>query len=157
MKYIVFDCDGTLINPQKSTRPLYPGIFELITELKEQGHQLYVWTARDRISTLRILKSHDIFSLFEDICTIDDAKAKPDPEGLKRMLAGVSKDSICVIGDSSADIVGAQKFGVMSIAALWNQFSLSQDLEQFSPDFLVNDPKECSKVISDNLKGDGDV
>lgn len=157
MKYIVFDCDGTLIDPMESTRPLYPGVQELLKELKEEGHALYVWTARDRTSTLRILRDNQIFSFFEEIFTADDGSLKPNPEGLLKMLVGVNKQSICVIGDSYTDILGAKHFGVISIAALWNGISALEELQQFSPDFLVNDPKECSKVISVHLKGDSDV
>ncbi|HLT23360.1 MAG TPA: HAD-IA family hydrolase [Bacteriovoracaceae bacterium] len=157
MKYIVFDCDGTLIDTLSSNRPLYPGIFDLLTELKESGHLLYVWTARDRISTLRILAENKVLPFFEEISTIDDDLPKPNPAGLTRMLGEIDKRSICVIGDSPTDIIGAKSFGVMSIGALWNNITSSEELEEYSADFLVKDPKVCSKVISDNLKGDQDV
>ncbi|MFA5584735.1 MAG: HAD-IA family hydrolase [Bacteriovoracaceae bacterium] len=157
MKYIVFDCDGTLIDPLLSNRPLYPGILDLLKDLKDRGHLLYVWTARDRVSTLRILAENNVLSYFEEISTIDDDSPKPNPAGLKRMLGDVDKRSICVIGDSTSDIIGARSFGVMSIGALWNNITSSEELEEYSADFLVKDPKVCSKVISDNLKGDQDV
>lgn len=157
MKYIVFDCDGTLIDSGQSSCPLYPGILALLLELKSQGHQLYVWTARDRQSTLRILSNNQVLQLFESVYTFDEGPIKPDPSGLEKMLRGIAKDSICMIGDTFNDILGAQNFGVMSIAALWNNVSLFQELQSFSPDFIVYDPKECSKVITVNLKGDKDV
>lgn len=157
MKYIVFDCDGTLIDPMDSRRPLYAGILELLNDLKAQGHVLYVWTARDRSSTLRILKDNQVLELFEEITTIDDAAPKPHPQGLEKMLTGKDKNAICVIGDSSTDILGARHFGVMSIGALWNNITSREELEQYCADFLVYDPEVCSKVITDNLKGDRNV
>ena len=157
MKYIVFDCDGTLIDPSLKDRPLYPGILDLLSDLKQQGHQLFVWTARDCLSTLRILKDNQVLSFFEEVMTIDDALAKPSPEGLEKMLSKKDKKSICVIGDSPADILGARHFGVMSIGALWNKFTREEELREYCADFLVYDPKVCSKVISDNLKGDSNV
>src|SRR5690554_4376194 len=152
MKHIVFDCDGTLVDPHSKNRPLYPGIMELLKELREDGHLRYVWTGRDRASTLRILSENKVLSFFEEIFTIDDGSAKPSPEGLEKMLSGVNKKSICVIGDSYADMLGAKHFGVMSIGALWNNITSSEELRAYSADFLVKDPKVCSKVISVNLK-----
>ena len=118
LKHIVFDHDGTLVDT-KSRPFLFEGILDLLTELQKKGLKLYIWTARDRNSTLKILKSLDIMGFFEDISTATDCESKPAITGLEYMLDSFSKDSILMIGDSSSDIIGAQKFGIKSIAACW--------------------------------------
>ena len=69
------------------------------------------------------------------------------------MLLGVDKKSVCVIGDTAADVLGAKQFGVVSILALWSQEVNMNSFRDLSPDFLVKEPKECSKLIALEWKG----
>lgn len=153
MKHIVFDCDGTLLDTRASKYVLFPGIKELIKELA-QGNLLYVWTLRDKASTLRILQELGIFRYFDNFWTIDDGIPKPHNSGLINMLGQAPKCSICVIGDTPNDILGARSFGVMSIGAIWNGETSSDILRQAGADFIVSHPSECSKLIQLNLKAE---
>lgn len=156
MKYIVFDCDGTLVDTSTRDYSLFPGIRELVVELAAV-HQLYVWTARDRISTLRILQENGIYSYFEGLATVSDAPPKPHIGGLQSLLNGVAKEAICVIGDSSNDIFGAKLFGVTAIGAAWSPQTNGSNLKDAGADFIVSHPSECSKLVEQNLKGDPHV
>ena len=51
---------------------LFPDILELLDQLASLNYKLYVWTARDRASTLDILKNLNIISKFEEIRCYDD-------------------------------------------------------------------------------------
>lgn len=155
MKHIVFDCDGTLLDTSGNKYKLFPGIKELLKQLVSE-HQLYVWTGRGSISTRRFLEEEGIFHLFEGVSTADDAPAKPFIGGLVSLLGNTAKNSICVIGDSSADMLGAKSFGVLAIGAVWNSNSSGQVLKDFGADFIVSHPFECSKLIAEIL-GDDDV
>jgi phosphoglycolate phosphatase-like HAD superfamily hydrolase len=153
MKHVIFDCDGTLIDTSLSQYNLFPGIKELILELSEDC-SLYVWTARGRASTLRILQELGIYSYFAGISTMDDSLPKPHIAGLLDLVGHAAKDSVCVIGDSSNDMLGAKNFGVMAIGALWNSVAQHDFLKDTGADFIVSHPSECSKLIQLNLKGD---
>jgi phosphoglycolate phosphatase len=155
-KHIIFDCDGTLVDTSSPKYRLFPGIKELVIELSGDA-KLYVWTARSRASTLRILQELGIFSYFEAICTIDDAPPKPHIEGLVDLAGEQDKKSICMIGDSSFDILGAKNFGVMAIGAVWNAEARGEVLKDFGADFIVSHPAECSKLIQLHLRGDSHV
>lgn len=155
-KHVVFDCDGTLVNTSVPKYVLFSGIKELLADLSAD-HTLYVWTARGRASTLRILQELGVFSYFEAICTIDDAPAKPHIKALTDLTGQFPKTSVCLIGDSSYDMMGAKNFGVMALGALWNGEACGETLKDFGADFLVSHPSECSKLIRQNLKGDGYV
>lgn len=146
MKHIVFDCDGTLIDTSTFRYRLFPGIKELLSELALE-HRLYVWTARDRRSTLRILEELGVSSFFEAICTINDAPPKPHVGGLKDLVGSAPKNTICVVGDSSNDILGAKSFGVRGIGAVWSSGANALLLEDAGADFIVSHPSECSKLI----------
>jgi phosphoglycolate phosphatase len=152
MKHVIFDCDGTLIDTSKGKYTLFPGIKELILELSKDC-LLYVWTARGRQSTLRILEEAGVHSYFNSICTADDSLPKPHIAGLLELVGDTPKESICVIGDTSYDILGAKNFGVLSIGAIWNPDARQEYLKDSGADFIVSHPSECSKLIQLNLKG----
>lgn len=156
MKHIIFDCDGTLIDTFGPKYQLFSGIKELLEELSKDC-LLYVWTARDRASTLRILEECGIHAYFDSFSTVDDAYPKPNPMGIAQLVGKVPKHSICVIGDSGNDILGAKSFGVLGIGALWAPNTNEIFLRDVGADFLVSHPSECSKLIELNLRGDDHV
>jgi len=156
MKHIIFDCDGTLIDTKHGPKyKVYPGIKELITELSK-SNTLYVWTARDRVSTRRILQENGILQYFHLLSTMSDALPKPHVGGLIDLVGNVTKKSVCIIGDSGNDVIGAKSFGVMCIGAAWNPDTSGPLLKDLGADFIVSHPSECSSLIELNL-GEDDV
>lgn len=153
MRKVIFDCDGTLLDTQKVPSAFFPGIKELLLDLS-QDCQLFVWTARGRLSTLRILEDNGVRALFDGVSTIDDSPSKPHIQGLVDLVGNSPKNSICVIGDSTFDMLGARNFGVLGIGVLWNRMSTEKDLRAAGADFIVSDPTECSTLIRLNLTGD---
>lgn len=156
MKHVIFDCDGTLVDTSSSKYKLFPGVKELILELSPHC-LLYVWTARGRSSTLRILEELGIHSYFESISTPDDGFSKPHSGGLVDLVGQAPKNSVCVIGDSGNDVLGAKNFGVLALGAVWCLEARAQNLKDFGADFIVSHPSECSKLIELNLMGDDHV
>ena len=153
MKHIVFDCDGTLLDTSGYKYKLFPGIKELLIDLARE-HMLYVWTARGRDSTLRVLEELGVGNLFEAYYTMDDGPAKPNVAGISSLVAGHNKDSVCMIGDTSNDIIGGKNFGVLTLGAIWNGQSSGPVLTDFGADFIVSHPSECSTLIQQNLKAE---
>lgn len=121
--YIIFDHDGTLVDTTKSPYLLFDGMRELLTDLKAQGFELFIWTARPRKSVLSILKKLDIASFFTDIYCYDDGLPKPNIMGLKKLTEGIEKKEILHIGDSLSDIDGAHNYEIEVIAACWNNLN----------------------------------
>jgi phosphoglycolate phosphatase len=150
LKHIVFDCDGTLVDTSQLKYSLYPGIKELLTELSENS-TLYVWTARDRKSTLRILKELGVLHFFAGISTVDDALPKPHVSGLFELLGDTPRNTVCMIGDTSNDILGAKNYGIKSIGAVWNPASSPAVMKELNADFVTNEPTACLVWINHNL------
>lgn len=154
MNHVIFDCDGTLIDTNSPKYRAFPGIKDLIQELS-RDNLLYVWTARGRSSTLRILEEEGLFNYFEGFSTADDSFPKPHVQGLFDLVGRAPKDSVCVIGDSGNDMIGAKNFGVLAIGAVWNTIASAKILKDYGADFIVSHPSECSKLIQQKLKGAG--
>ena len=156
MKHVILDCDGTLIDTSGPKYKLFPGIKELL-EAHASECLYYVWTARGRASTLRILEELGIRYYFDGFSTPDDTISKPHVAGLLDLVGKASKETICVIGDSSNDMLGAKTFGVLAIGAMWDKAARAEFLKESGADFLVSHPSECSTLIQLNLKGDTHV
>lgn len=149
-KHIVFDCDGTLVDTSQLKYSLYPGIKDLLIALSADS-TLYVWTARDRRSTMRIFEELNISGHFSQICTVDDAIPKPHISGLYDMLHDTKKSQICVIGDTSNDILGAKNFGVKSIGAIWNRSASAFAMTETGADFIAKTPSDCLEWLTKNI------
>jgi len=150
MRHIVFDHDGTLVDTEK-TRGLFPGIYELICELEQKGHEIYLWTARNRASTVEFLKTLGIIGKFSDICTSTDAQLKPVVDGLLNMLPeNVDPNFVLVIGDSYTDMIGAKKIGATGIGVTWGHSSSEQAqvLREFGADIILNEVNELKDYIN---------
>jgi len=132
---------------------LFPEIKSLLLELTAKDYQLYVWTARDRRSTLSILKELGVAKFFLDFRCLDDCDPKPNPVGIKQMVGDIDKSKVIMIGDSFADIMGAKKFGCRSIAACWASSQIEAHLLPYGPEGLAKTPKDCLKLIEKLLRG----
>lgn len=98
--------------------PLYPGVVELLQNLKTQHKKLVLITTTKREVIDMVLAHHELIDYFDLIITGDEVQAhKPDPEGilftLKRL--GVAKDRAVMIGDSDKDLNAASNAGIDSI------------------------------------------
>jgi len=123
IKYIVFDHDGTLVNTSIYDYALYPGMLKLLIHLEQKGIRLYVWTARNRNSTVEILRSLGIIDKFDELACGNEAKRKPEIEALENLLPGIDPKEVAMIGDSLGDIIGGSKFGASAFGAMWGHGS----------------------------------
>jgi len=144
---VIFDHDGTLINTDTPDFKVFPGIKELLVDLKAAGIEMSVWTARSHRSTVESLKNAEIAGFFGEIYGHDDGMPKPHPMGLSQITNGFSRDSVIHIGDSLGDLDGANSFGIAVIAACWNSANQVDIFKQKTP-FVAMTPKECRKIIA---------
>lgn len=122
-KHIIFDHDGTLVDTTKYPRSLFKGMKELLKTLRSHGVECYVWTARNRASTVEILESLAIIGHFKALSCGGEMTPKPSTDGLEALLIDAPKEEILVIGDSFGDVIGGTSFGAFSVGALWGHGS----------------------------------
>lgn len=135
----------------------YPGVGEMLKTLSQRGHDIYVWTARDRRSTREIMIKLGLSPYILDMRCMDDTTPKPHPQGIKELVEGAHKGDVLVIGDSMTDIQGARSFGAHSIAALWGEHVERETLARAGADFFASTPSECIEIIEKYLRGDSDA
>lgn len=139
---------------------LYEGVLDLVKTLAQRGHEIYVWTARDRQSTGQILKGFGLAPYVLDMRCMDDTTPKPHPQGLIEMLGEVARSDVLVIGDSSTDVMGARQFGAQAIGALWGEHMGARERESLraaGAHYFAQTPSECLEIIEKYLSGESDV
>ncbi|TCJ15218.1 HAD family hydrolase [Parasulfuritortus cantonensis] len=127
---------------------VFPGISELLRELRSEGVATGLVTGKDR---RRVDELIEVLGLpgFDAIVGGDEIEnPKPHPQPLLRALdmLGVQAEQAWMIGDSPNDIVAARSAGVSSCAVTWGIGS-RRELEDVKPDVLVSSPAELRSLL----------
>ena len=104
---------------------LYPGVAEMLEQLRARGFRLGLVTGKGR-AAWEVTASHVKLGDFAVIVTDEQVKApKPDPEGLITALdrLGARAEEVTYVGDSRVDAEAAQRARIRFAAALWPKSS----------------------------------
>ncbi len=96
----------------------FPGMRDMLVDLRARGLKLAVWTGRDRATTETILCAHGLAEIFATVVCGDDRPThKPHPGGLLEILKtlGVSPEETFFAGDADADVLGGAEAGVRTL------------------------------------------
>ena len=106
---------------RESEAPLYPGIPELLADLKGRGRRLAIATGKARRGLERALDATGLRPWFEATRCADEGFAKPHPEMLLALLdfTGVAPQRALMVGDTVHDLDLAANAGVDAVAVLY--------------------------------------
>jgi HAD superfamily hydrolase (TIGR01509 family) len=100
----------------------YPGIVDLLTDLRAAGVRTGVATNSDSRSAAVVLGAHGLDLLMDTVVTVDLVSGpKPNPESVQLAVArlGVAPEEVVFVGDSAADMAAARATGTLAVAAGW--------------------------------------
>jgi len=103
-------------------RRLYPGIAELLNQLKANGYRTAILSdKRQHFGVPEFEYSNLAPSIDRALFITDGMRPKPDPAGLQDVMESleVTPEECLYVGDSHRDIECAQRAGARSGAALW--------------------------------------
>ena len=129
--------------------PLFPGMFKLINDLKiNKEFHIGVATNKSRIALNNGLKKHNLINIFDITLTMDEAKAKPDPDmAIQAMsMLNIEKKSTIIVGDTINDIGLGVNAGINSIGVAWGYNSIEM-LRNEGADFIIKDSEELYDTI----------
>ncbi|WXL27397.1 HAD-IA family hydrolase [Ectopseudomonas mendocina] len=111
--------------------PLFYGVEESLAAFREQGYQLAVATGKARPGLQRALAGRGWLDYFDYSRCADETASKPDPLMLHEILeqSGVSAERAIMVGDSTFDLLMAQRAGMDSVAVGYG----AQPLEMLRP------------------------
>ena len=132
--------------------PLYDGVKEVLTELKNAGVVLAVVTGKPEDISIRILKYLKIFDMFDTVSGPD--KKSTDPKKVDLILRAINDlqieaaghENVIMVGDRHFDIEGAKDAGIASIGVLYG-YGSKEELTAAGADKIVNNVGELAEVI----------
>ena len=129
---------------------VYPGITEVLAELKNRGKKLAIATSKPEVFTVRILEHFDLIKYFDYIgaATLDDSKIKKG-EIIKEALNTLSIDDlskVVMVGDRKHDIKGASVNGISSVGVMWGYGSI-EEFEKHNATYIINEVEELLEIL----------
>ena len=133
---------------------MFPGVKELVLELKARGYKLGIVTSRVKVTTDLGLAKYGLQDCFDFTITADEVtRHKPDPQSLEIAMQklGSTPDETIYVGDTMFDILCAKNAGVMSVLVAWSAALAGRTMESFAPeerpDYIINDPEEMLNIV----------
>lgn len=99
----------------------YPGIRELLEDLKAAGHKLYVATSKPEEMSIKILEHFGLAQYFDQICgaTLDTSRSSKEAVIGYLLEQNGRSDNMIMVGDTKFDIIGAKEHGIPAIGVSW--------------------------------------
>ena len=129
--------------------PLYPGMVELIHELKSNDWLIGIATNKSRIGLTNGLAKHNLSNIFDITLSTDENIAKPNPAMALRAMKelGVEEKYSVIIGDTINDIGLGVNSGITSIGVTWG-YNNRKLLMSAGANHLVDNAQELSKLMN---------
>ncbi len=129
---------------------VYPGIEELLSELKARGKKLVVATSKPEETAKKVLRLFGLDKYFDYV-----AGASPDGTNdlkwqiLTRALetVGAVKNASVLVGDRKYDAVGAAICGIDSLGVLWGHGS-REELVSSNFSYISESPDDALKLLT---------
>lgn len=113
---------------------LFPGVTELLGELRARGHRLAVATGKSRRGLDEALAQVGLGALFEATRTADETASKPHPQMLHELMdeLAVPAHATLMVGDTTHDLQLAANAGTAALAVSFGAHA-AEDLLPLQP------------------------
>lgn len=129
---------------------LFPGVVEVLRELKEKDIKTAIVTSRLRRTTMEGIEKFDLHDFFDTVVTMEDTKkhkpdAEPAFEALRRL--DIEAERAIMVGDSKFDIICARNAGVKSVLVDWSVAAQAESGIENKADFKIRSLKELLDFV----------
>ena len=129
---------------------LFPGVVEVLRELKEKDIKTAIVTSRLRRTTMEGIEKFDLHDFFDTVVTMEDTKKhKPDAEPVFEALRrlDIEAEKAIMVGDSKFDIMCARNAGVKSVLVDWSVAAQAESGIENKADFKIRSLKELLDFV----------
>ena len=129
---------------------IYPGIPELLADLKDQKKQLLVATSKPEVFAQQILEHFELSHFFEIIigASMDSSRSKKSDViayALKNADT-VNPAETIMVGDRKYDILGAKENQLASLGVLYGYGSF-EELQAAKADYIAKSTEDLRKIL----------
>lgn len=117
---------------------LLPNVESTLKTLKSKRIKIGLFTTTPIKPLMAVEKKFSLKDYFDIMIAKEDAKNKPNPEGLNKIIAefGIKKDECLYVGDSPIDILTGKAAGIKTIAVTTGIATIQQ-LKESKPDNII--------------------
>jgi phosphoglycolate phosphatase len=147
-KKIVFSYSHAYSSKQLSQDDFFPGVYEMLINLKQSGYQLAVATGKTRAGLTQALTATDSASIFDITRCADETASKPDPKMLHEIMhhTKASPERTLMVGDSIHDMKMASNAKIASIGVTCGAND-QESLLKYNPLICLQKPTELLNFI----------
>ena len=124
---------------------IYPGIKELLKELKNKNKFLILCTSKPTVYAEKILKYFNIYKYFDFIkgSNLDGTFTSKEDllEFIMKKFENKKKEEFIFIGDHEVDVKAGKKYGIKVIAVTYG-FGDLEKIKSLKPDFIFGSVQE---------------
>lgn len=128
---------------------IYPGVRELLDEVRRRGHPTALVTSKNRAGAERGLNLVALRPHFDVLVGADDVtnpKPHPEPVHLALERLGLPGDDALFVGDSTHDVHAGNAAGVATVAVLWGPFDRDH-IAPSNPTHWISQPHELLALL----------
>lgn len=134
---------------------VYPGIHELLAQLKTAGKRLAVATSKPEVFAKQICDRFELTNQVDEVFgasldTSRTSKALVIDHALKTLTQTASRrvasDKIIMVGDREHDVFGAREHGIATIGVTWG-YADHGELGAAGADHMVSTPSELGALL----------
>ncbi|MCL2576952.1 MAG: HAD-IA family hydrolase [Defluviitaleaceae bacterium] len=128
---------------------VYPGIIELLKQLKERGIKTAIATSKVTEYAERIAERFEFSMYFDYICGSEfNGERSAKREIISHILQEIKTpaERVVMIGDRKHDIIGANDTGIDSVGITWG-FGNVDELKEAGATYIINLPEELIQII----------
>lgn len=116
---------------------LYPGVEELLKQLKSRGYILAVASSKPEYFVRKVLEHFGLTGYFQEIAGSEmngsrTSKAEVIQEVLERLHMSRRRKEVIMVGDKEHDILGARQAGLDCVAVSYG-YGTEEELEKAAP------------------------
>lgn len=126
----------------------YPGIRELLEDLKAQGYTLYVASSKPEWMCVEILKHFDLDKYFTQICgaTMDTSRTNKEAVIAYLIEQNGKSNHMIMVGDTKFDVIGANFHGIPCIGVSWG-YGTVEEMQQAGAAFIAYTMEELKRIL----------
>ena len=127
----------------------YPGIPQLLSQLKDCGYQLCVATSKPETMSVEILDKFGLSRYFDEICGATLDKRRDSKSAVIEYLLQKtgSSDNAIMVGDTAFDVIGAAEHGIPTIGVSWGYGSVDE-MTASGAVAIAHDPDELFQMLT---------
>lgn len=133
---------------------LFPGVLDMLADLKARGYQLAVATGKSRRGLDKTLAMLPMEGVFHATRTADETAGKPDPCMLHELMEQLTVDPTrtLMVGDTSHDLQMANNAGCTGVGVSYGAHPLAQ-LQALNPLFIASSAQALHRGLLQHSQG----